>query len=130
MSSIMSWIPIIGDLIDTVKKVVPDRAAQDALIGKINQTMADAAARQSEITLAEVSSADAFKSRWRPAIGWVCAAGLALHYLAFPVLTVALTVMGAPGIESPLDAQSLTALVMTLVGLGGLRTAEKIKGAQ
>lgn len=126
--SLISWIPILGELIDTVKKVVPDRAAQDDLIGKINQTIADASAKQAEITMAEVSSADPFKSRWRPAIGWVCAVGLGLHFLAFPVVSVVMILASGPSISSPLDAESLTALVMTLMGLGGLRTAEKIKG--
>lgn len=71
-----------------------------------------------------------FKSGWRPAIGWVCVAGLALHFLAFPSLSMALQVVGAPALVSPLDAASLMSLVVTLLGLGGLRTGEKIKGAE
>lgn len=128
--SIASWIPIIGDLIDTIKKVVPDRAAQDELIGKINQTLADAAARQSEITRDEVNSEDKFKSRWRPGLGWVCVAGLGMHLLLFPCVSLAVQLFGGPYVTSPLDAAALLSLVGTLLGLGGLRTVEKIKGTQ
>ena len=124
---LLSWLPILGDVIDTVKKVVPDRAAQDELIGKINQTFADAAAKQAEMTLAEINSGDKFASRWRPAIGWVCVAGLGLHFLVYPVLSGILMASGGLAVASPLDVESLTTLVMTLLGLGGLRTVEKIK---
>lgn len=128
MTNLLSWVPVIGDLIDTVKKVVPDRASQDELIGKINETIAEASAKQAEITLAEVNSADKFKSRWRPAIGWTCGAGIALHFLVFPLVSMVLLLNGKPAIASPIDVQALMTLVMTLLGLGGMRMQEKIKG--
>ena len=129
MINLLSWMPVIGDLIDTVKKFVPDRAQQDEMIGKINQTIVDASAQQAAITMAEVNSADKFKSRWRPFIGWVCGAGIAIHFLVFPLTSMLLLMAGHPAIASPVDVQSLMALVMTLLGLGGMRMQEKIKGA-
>lgn len=64
-----------------------------------------------------------FNSGWRPALGWIGAAGLAMHYLVYPVVGIFVSV------ESPLDVGGLISLVMALLGLGGLRTVERIKGA-
>ena len=60
---------------------------------------------------------------WRPAIGWVCAAGLAFPFLVNPILQ---WWTGQAGPELPMEA--MTTLIMALLGLGGLRTVEKVTG--
>ena len=94
---------------------------------------------QAEITKIEAQSKDAFTSRWRPSIGYVCAAGLAYAYLVAPVMDRAI-VLTAHLVESPdagaalvaalpqADTKELTALTLSLIGLGGFRTVEKLLG--
>jgi hypothetical protein len=94
----------------------------------------DAALRQAiaqtEVNKVEAASTDKFVSRWRPAVGWVCVAGLAYQFLAQPLLPWALHVVGVNAPELPaIDGNTLMVLLTGLLGLGGLRTVEKIKGA-
>ena len=76
---------------------------------------------QASINLEEAKSSDKFKSWWRPAIGWVCAVGLLYLLLGEPILkTIGVSV---PGIDTNL----LVAILIPMLGLGGLRTLEKIQ---
>ena len=83
---------------------------------------------QTDINKAEASNPSLFVSGWRPAIGWVCALALAYQYLIRPLSG---TVAGIAGIVIPplpgLD-DNLWQLMMGMLGMGGLRTFEKVQG--
>ena len=64
-----------------------------------------------------------YRAGWRPATGWVCVAAMGWQYVVAPL---AGAVTGAP--MPALDAGELMPLLLGLLGLGGLRTAEKMKG--
>ena len=94
---------------------------------------------QAEITKIEAQSRDSYTSRWRPSIGYVCAAGLAYAYLVEPltdrliVLAAHLSGQAAAGADliaalPAADTKELTALTLSLIGLGGFRTVEKLLG--
>ena len=84
---------------------------------------------QMAINQVEAASASFFRGGWRPAVGWVCAAGLTYDFLARPLLPWFATVMGftVPPLP-PIDIATLMILLSGLLGLGGLRTFEKTKG--
>lgn len=67
-----------------------------------------------------------FKSSWRPAAGWVCVAGLFYDFLFYHLFS---GILGAHGflILPPTDSSKL-ADIISLLGIGGLRTYEKSKG--
>lgn len=115
-------LTILPSLIELIRKFIPDRAAQDAAVAEISQTVNAAAAQVGAAMLEDAKSTNWFQAGWRPALGWVCVAGLSLHYLLFPLAGLL-----AP-VSSPLDVGALLSLVMALLGLGGLRTVERIKG--
>ena len=83
---------------------------------------------QTDINKAEATNSSVFVSGWRPAIGWVCALALAYQYLFRPL---AGTVAGVLGVTIPplpgLD-DNLWQLMMGMLGMGGLRTFEKVQG--
>lgn len=85
--------------------------------------------QQTDVNLVEAQSPSLFKSGWRPAIGWICGLGLAYQYLTLPILAWYSTnhSMSAP---PPLDMATLTQLLFGILGLGALRTLEKLKGVQ
>lgn len=58
-----------------------------------------------------------------PALGWFCAVGLSFPFVINPILQ---WVTGEVGSSLPTDA--LITLVLALIGLGGMRTLEKLKG--
>lgn len=90
---------------------------------------------QIEINKIDASSGSNFRGGWRPALGWVCVAGLAYEFLV-RVLLPWLVQVGAMATGSdatippmpPLDLKELMALIMALLGFGGFRMYEKIKG--
>ncbi|MDP2167979.1 MAG: 3TM-type holin [Thermodesulfovibrionales bacterium] len=88
---------------------------------------------QTVINLEEAKHASIFVSGWRPFIGWVCGAGICYQFILHPILLWAVSVAVSYGLEpvTPpvLDTESLMGLVFGMLGMGGLRTFEKIKGA-
>lgn len=125
---ITAGLDILGKIID---RVIPDRQAADKakaeLItmqtqGELNQLMG-----QLEINKVEASSQSLFVAGWRPASGWICNVGLLYTFLVQPLLTWAsqnFGILAPPAI--PFDA--LYVLLGSLLGVGTLRTVDKIKG--
>jgi len=135
---IQAFLPLIGSVLD---RVIPDEKAKSEAKLKMlemaqNGEMEEAersfqlAMGQIEINKTEATSNDPFKSRWRPAVGWVCVFGFVYQMLARPLLPWLLTVLGVDGVpELPaIDSESLIALMSAMLGLGVYRTTEKLKG--
>ena len=80
---------------------------------------------QQDINKVEAASASLFVAGWRPAIGWVCASALGYQYIARPILTI---VFGYCKIDVPVVGldNNLWELMFGMLGMGGLRTYERI----
>jgi hypothetical protein len=128
---------IAGFMQGTVKpildKFVPD--AKDRLEAEqllLKSLMASDLA-QVEINKVEAASVDRFVSGWRPFIGWVCGASLAYAVLGFSFLNWVLALAGlytahtVPTLPAP-DVTITLEILMAMLGLGGMRTYEKLKG--
>jgi hypothetical protein len=83
---------------------------------------------QLEINKAEAGNASIWVSGWRPAVGWVCAGALFSQYILRPWVQWAAIISGHPIPELPGIDDHLWELLGGMLGLGGLRTVEKIKG--
>ena len=83
---------------------------------------------QTDINKQEAASSSVFVSGWRPAIGWVCALALAYQYLFKPLLTWLLMTAGFQIPTMPGLDDNLWQLMMGMLGMGGLRTFEKVQG--
>lgn len=83
---------------------------------------------QLDINKAEASNASVFVSGWRPAIGWVCAFALAYQYIFKPIITWVGAMSGYTLPTMPGLDDNLWQLMMGMLGMGGLRTFEKING--
>ena len=129
-------IPLIGTI---VEKVIPDpQAAADAKLrmmelaqkGELAVLDADLklAIGQIEVNKAEATT-DMFRGGWRPAVGWICAAGLAYQFILQPVLPWLVALFGAQVPPLPaIDNETLMVLLTGMLGLSGLRTFERVKG--
>lgn len=83
---------------------------------------------QAEINKIEAGHRSIFVAGWRPFIGWVCGIGFLWAFLGHPLFEWAVAVSGA-GVEAPpIMTDHLLELVLALLGLGTLRTAEKLQG--
>lgn len=93
------------------------------------------AAQQVSINAIEAQSDSIFKGGWRPAAGWVCVGGIFYEFLfrpIFPWLISLFAVLAGAELDVPapasLDMTELMGLLMGLLGLGGFRAYEKVKG--
>jgi hypothetical protein len=77
----------------------------------------------------EAKNPSLFVSGWRPAVGWVCVSAYAFNYLIMPIANwIARWIdVTAPAIIA-LDTGELTTLLFGMLGIGTLRTIDKIKG--
>lgn len=128
--SLLDLIPVVGKVLD---RVIPDKgAAAEAKLkllelqqsGELAKLAAETelAKGQLEINKVEAASPNLFVSGWRPGVGWVCS--LALVYQFF--LRPALVTFGKPAPDLPMG--DLITILLGLLGLGTLRTVEKVKG--
>jgi hypothetical protein len=93
---------------------------------RADQKIAEA---QAQINLADAQSTSNFRGGWRPYLGWVCGAGFTYHFILRPLLPWTLNCFGAGVPEMPvIDIESLVALLGGMLGLGGFRTFEKVRG--
>jgi hypothetical protein len=83
---------------------------------------------QTDINKVEANNPSLFVSGWRPAIGWVCALALAYQYLLRPLSGTIATLFGVTLPPLPGLDDNLWQLMMGMLGMGGLRTFEKIQG--
>lgn len=83
---------------------------------------------QMAIDQAEASSASVFVAGWRPMVGWCCAVAVGFQFVIAPFATWGAGLAGHPLAFPPLDTGTLLALLGSLLGVGTLRTVEKING--
>ena len=77
---------------------------------------------QAEINKVEAQSRHWFVSAWRPFIGWICGFAFGFHYIVMPLLIAYTDIKPVE-----FDTNSLFTVLMGMLGLGGLRTFEKLK---
>ena len=136
----MSLSLLIGPVMNLLDKIIPDKdAAAKAKIELLQQEKADALTElqmlfeadkaQIAVNTEEAKHQSIFVAGWRPFIGWVCGAGLAWTFLIQPIVIWITVLCGVPETNLPkIPNDALMELVFCLLGLGGFRTYEKIKG--
>ena len=67
-------------------------------------------------------------SGWRPFIGWVCGVACAWNWLGLSIAKMVAELFGHPIALSPADISEMLPVLMGMLGLGTLRTFEKVKG--
>ncbi len=82
---------------------------------------------QTNINAVEAASPSLFVSGWRPAVGWIGVSTLAYQYLLRPLLPWLLQAAGHPVPDMPALDNGMFELVMLMLGLGGMRSFEKLK---
>jgi hypothetical protein len=115
---------LIGPVTGLLDKVIEDKDQKAQLAHEL-ATMADTHAQQALLAQLEINKQDAkgnwFQSSWRPATAWVCVLGFLVNFLIAP--------LAAPfNIEIPqADTSVMLPVLMGMLGLGGLRTLERVK---
>ena len=116
---------IIGKIWPDKTQVERDQMAQAMVIlqGEISASQA-----QIDTNKAEAASSSIFVSGWRPFIGWVCGGACAWNWVGLPVAVFISNAVHHPLIMAPADLTQMLPLLLGMLGLGSLRTVEKING--
>ena len=116
---------LIGPATQLLDKVIEDKDQKAALAHEI-ATMAERHAQelakgQLEVNKVEAAHHSIFVSGWRPCIGWVCALGLLYNTILSNILGI--------WVEVPeIDTTLLVPVMMGMLGLGAMRSYEKVQG--
>ena len=126
----MSWLnfgkevaaPIdaLGNTIDKMFTNDEERMQAQAVLDKIRIQPAILNAEMNKI---EAQHRSLFIAGWRPCVGWICAAGIGFAFIGNPLLE---RFVGGDPVAVPLDM--ILELVLAMLGMGALRTFEKVKG--
>ena len=116
---------LVGPVTSLLDKFIPDADEKAKLAHEI-ATMSEKHAQQIALEQIEVLKLDAkgnwFQSSWRPLAGYVCVLGLMVNFLISPMAA-------GFGVEIPqADAGVMMPLLLGMLGLGGARSFERIKG--
>lgn len=80
---------------------------------------------QTDVNLVEARHPNIFVAGWRPFIGWVCGVAIAYNFVLNPLIIWISKLYGSQVVPPVLDVGSLMTLVLSLLGLGGMRSYEK-----
>jgi hypothetical protein len=113
-----------------IDKLIPDPKQKAEAVQRLSelQQSGDLAviANQVEIDKIEAANPRLFVSGWRPFIGWVCGVALAVQLVAAPIVVWTGELSGHPIKMVVMDVSLLTTLLVGMLGLGGMRTVEKL----
>jgi hypothetical protein len=123
-------LPVIGTVLD---RVIPDEAGKEKAKLEMQAAIMDVANKgmlaQLEVNKVEAGHNSIFVSGWRPSVGWCCSIALFWHFVAAPLMTFVAAWSGYPIPPLPaFDMDGLMTVLIGLLGLGSLRSFEKIKG--
>ena len=120
----MPKLDVIGNIInkvaDNVDRFTLDKQEKAELIAEINKA-------QMEVNKVEAGHTSIFVAGWRPFTGWICATALGYHFILQPLLTFIMYTFGNEVVLPTFDMGSLTTVLLGMLGLGGMRSFEKVK---
>ena len=124
--------PLIAPIIDKALDLIPNENDRQRAKEDMERGILDAANQallgQLEINKVEAAHRSIFVAGWRPFIGWVCGAGIAWAFIGQPIANWAVEAFGL-GVPLPIiPTDNLMELVLAMLGMGGLRTFEKLRG--
>ncbi len=109
----------IADLAGKILDMFPNAAQRSEALNKLQDFAAAVASKQSDINIAEAANGNWFVSSWRPLCGYLCTGALAYNSVIAPMFHLGVG-----------DTNTLVAILTGMLGLGTMRTAEKISAGR
>ena len=115
---------------NVLDKFVQDKDLKEQLSHDLQKELISLDKAQISLNAAEAKNGNWFVSSWRPCIGYVCGFALCTHYIILPIATWIAVVSGVDLQLEKLefDFAQLTTILLSLLGMSSLRTAEKFRG--
>lgn len=120
----------IGDLLKDARIAITgkDPEQQARILEQIATYEHELKMGQISINREEAKSSNWFVAAWRPSLGWIGSIAIGYTFLISPMIEWYCKIHGIDAVAPTIDTQMLFNLVLALLGFGGLRTVEKIKG--
>jgi hypothetical protein len=120
----MALTALIGPATKLIGKFVRDKDKAAQLSHDI-ATMAEKHAQELALAQIKLNTEEAkgnwFQSSWRPLVGWICAISLGINFMVAPICA-------GFGVNIPqADMSIMMPLLLGMLGIGGLRSLDKIK---
>ena len=119
-----------------MKRVFPEKMSEE-VAAKLQQEITLALLNgelqpmlaQLQVNAKEAEHDSIFVAGWRPFIGWVCGGSLAYQFIIQPFAVFGLSAMKIDVGQLPvIDYGALSTILMGMLGLGAIRSYEKVKG--
>ena len=115
-----------GNVLDVLFTSDKERLDKKAVLARIAQ---QPSLVQGEINKVEAAHKSVFVAGWCPFIGWVCGLALFYNFIARDLMVWGLALTGGDvPPPPPLHLDVLTTILCALLGLGSMRTFEKVQG--
>ena len=119
---------IVGVAGKVLNKFVADKDLKVKLQHELKTAFHAANLAQIDLNKQEAAHQSMFVAGWRPFVGWTCGVALAYHFLTAPLLGFMLVLYGIDTPMPEFEFSQLSTILMGMLGLGGLRSYEKMKG--
>jgi hypothetical protein len=122
-------IGIVGDALDKLFTSDDERLSHAEMMARLELKGPEIVA---QAMVNDSKSNNWFQAGWRPFIGWIAGLGLAIYFIPQYVIAAYMFVENylrlGTIIDFPASPDALIQLVGALLGLGALRTVEKVLG--
>jgi len=125
---VSAFLPFLDRILDMIPNPEARAKAKQDLTLELVRIEAEQRTSQVELNKMEAQHASIFVAGWRPFIGWVGGVSLAWTFLVHPLLVWFATVAGYEGEFPLLDTDPLLTLVMAMLGVGAMRSFDKLNG--
>lgn len=131
---------IVGGVLAPIKDIISETIVDKDKRLEINYKLAELEDRlalraheesmgQIAVNTEEAKSDSLFVAGWRPAVGWIGASALGYSFVLNPLMEfMARTTFAYTGAFPELPMEYIMTIMMGMLGFGGLRTYEKVKG--
>ena len=123
---------LLGALGPVLERLIPDSNARNAFSLQLISALQSADLSQLRVNEAEANNPNLFVSGWRPFIGWICGGALFYQYIFLPIGMYVLSFVSPAGVTALVNApkldDNLWQLMIGMLGMGALRSFEKVKG--
>ena len=116
----------VAGLAETViNKLFPDKSEQERQQLAMAMTVIQG---QLDTNKAEAGSPNMFVAGWRPFVGWICGTGFGVQFVIGPLCEWGASMAGHPVKFPQMDLGTMMPLLLGMLGLGGMRSFEKVQG--
>ncbi|WND02064.1 3TM-type holin [Temperatibacter marinus] len=117
----------IGAILDQLFTSEDEKLSKKIILERLSQEKYLAQTRINEV---EAAHASLFVAGWRPFVGWICALALAWHFIFYDMINWIMTSFYPlyPSVPPLSSTETLITVLLSILGIGGLRTFEKYTG--